>query len=87
MAERPVAERPVAERPVARRPVAQRPVAQGLCGSRALWVKGYVALGPTRIFCRSKIYWNRISHWLPIIFHFGTENWEEQLKKHPVVFT
>ena len=33
-------------------------------------------------FCR--ISWNRISEWLPIVFHFGTENWEEQLKKHPV---
>ena len=21
--------------------------------------------------------------WLPIVFHFGTENWEEQLKKAP----
>ena len=39
---------------------------------------------PTRIFCTSKISWNRISDWLPIVFHFGTENWEEQLKKHPV---
>ena len=26
--------------------------------------------------------WNRISDWLPIVFHFGTENWEEQLKKN-----
>ena len=39
---------------------------------------------PTRIFCTSRISWNRISDWLPIVFHFGTENWEEQLKKHPV---
>ena len=39
---------------------------------------------PTRIFCTSRISWNRISDWLPIIFHFGTENWEEQLKNHPV---
>ena len=30
------------------------------------------------------ISWNRISDWLPIVFYFGTENWEEQLKKHPV---
>ena len=36
---------------------------------------------PTRIFCTSGISWNRVSDWLPIIFHFGTENWEEQLKK------
>ena len=28
-----------------------------------------------------RISWNRISDWLPIVFHFGTENWEEQLKK------
>ena len=39
---------------------------------------------PTRIICTSRISWNIISDWLPIIFHFGTENWEEQLKKHPV---
>ena len=39
---------------------------------------------PTRIFCTSRISWNRISDWLPIVFHFGTDNWEEQLKKHPV---
>ena len=36
-----------------------------------------------RIFCTSRISWNRISDWLPIVFHFGTENWEEQLKKAP----
>ena len=29
----------------------------------------------------SRISWNRISDWLPIVFHFGTENWEELLKK------
>ena len=39
---------------------------------------------PTRIFCTSGISWNRVSDWLPIIFHFGTENWEEQLKNHTV---
>ena len=38
---------------------------------------------PTRIFCTSRISWNRISDWLPIVFHFGTENSEEQLKKAP----
>ena len=27
---------------------------------------------------------DRIPNWLPIVFHFGTENWEEQLKNHPV---
>ena len=37
----------------------------------------------TRIFCTSRISWNRISDWLPINFHFGTENWEDQLKKPP----
>ena len=36
---------------------------------------------PMRIFCTSRISWNRISDWLPIVFHFGTENCEEQLKK------
>ena len=39
---------------------------------------------PRRIFCTSRISWNRISDWLSIVFHFGTENWEEQLKNHPV---
>ena len=34
-----------------------------------------------RIFCTSRIAWKRISDWLPIVFHFGTENWEDQLKK------
>ena len=34
-----------------------------------------------RIFRTLRISWNRISDWLPIVFHFGTENWEEQLKK------
>ena len=38
----------------------------------------------TRIFCTSRISWNRMSDWLLIFFHFGTENLEEQLKKHPV---
>ena len=37
---------------------------------------------PTRIFCTSKISWNKISDWLPIIFDFGSVNWEEQLKKN-----
>ena len=41
---------------------------------------------PTRIFCTSRISWNRISDWLPIVFHFGTENWEEQLKKPPCIY-
>ena len=31
---------------------------------------------PRRIFCTSRISWNRISDWLSIVFHFGTENWE-----------
>ena len=40
-----------------------------------------------RIFCTSRISWNKTSDWLPIVFHFGTEKWEEQLKKHPVELT
>ena len=32
-----------------------------------------------------RISWNRISDWLPIVFHFSTENWEEQLKKSPCI--
>ena len=27
---------------------------------------------PMRIFCTSRISWNRISDWLPTVFHFGT---------------
>ena len=38
---------------------------------------------PTRIFCTLKISSNIISDWLLIVFHFGTENWEKQLKKTP----
>ena len=37
------------------------------------------------IFFTWRILWNRISDSVPIVFHFGTENWEEQLIKHPVV--
>ena len=33
----------------------------------------------------SRISWNRISDRLPIVFHCGTENWEEQLKKTPCI--
>ena len=40
---------------------------------------------PRRIFCKSKISWNRISDWLSIVFHFGTENWEGQLKEPPCI--
>ena len=36
-----------------------------------------------RIFCSSRISWIRISDWLPISFHFGTENLNEQLKIPP----
>ena len=39
---------------------------------------------PTGIFCTSRISWKIISDWLPNVFLFGTENWEEQFKKHPV---
>ena len=38
-----------------------------------------------RIFCTSRISWKRISDWLPIVFHFGTENLEEQFKKTPCI--
>jgi hypothetical protein len=38
------------------------------------------------VFCTLRISWNRISDWLPIVFHFGTENWEEQLKKAPCIY-
>ena len=40
---------------------------------------------PRRIFCTSRISWNRISDWLSIVFHFGTENWADQLKKPPCI--
>ena len=28
-----------------------------------------------------------MSDWPPIVFHFGTENWEEQLKKPPCIYS
>ena len=34
-----------------------------------------------------RISWIRSSDWLPIVFHFGTENWEEQLKTTLYVIT
>ena len=40
---------------------------------------------PMRIYCTSRISWNRISDWLPIVFHFGTENWADQSKKPPYI--
>ena len=39
-----------------------------------------------RIFCTLRISWNRISDWLSIVFHFGTENWADQLKKPPCMW-
>ena len=27
-----------------------------------------------------KFYWQKSSGWLQLVFHFGSENWEEQLK-------
>ena len=36
-----------------------------------------------RIFCTSRISWNRIFDWLPSVFHFGTGNWADQSKKPP----
>ena len=41
---------------------------------------------PMRIFCTLRISWNRISDWLSIVFHFGTENWADQLKKTPCTY-
>ena len=32
-----------------------------------------------------RITWKRISDWLPIVFHFGTEDRDEQLKKAPCI--
>ena len=37
---------------------------------------------PTRIFCTSRISWNRTSDWLPIVFHFGIGR--NNYKNHPV---
>ena len=51
------------------------------CSAQISVLKRKNVFQPTRIFCTLRISWNRISDWLPIAFRFGTENWEEQLKK------
>ena len=33
-----------------------------------------------------KISWKRSPGWLQLVFHFGTENQEEQLKKAPCIY-
>ena len=38
---------------------------------------------PTRSFFTLKISWKSSSSWLQLVFHFGTENGEGQLKKTP----
>ena len=40
---------------------------------------------PTRSFFRLKISWKASPGWLQLVFHFGTENREEQLKKAPCI--
>ena len=45
---------------------------------------------PTRSFFTLKISWKSSPGWLQLVFHFGTENGEGQLKKSPcitIVFT
>ena len=43
-------------------------------------------LQPTRITFSRNFQCKKASRWLSQFFHFGTENGEEQLKKHPVCF-
>ena len=38
---------------------------------------------PTRSFFTLKISWKTSPGWLQLVFHFGTENWADQLKKPP----
>ena len=40
---------------------------------------------PTRSFFTLKISWKSSPGWLQLVFHFGTENREEQLKKPPCI--
>ena len=54
------------------------------CSARISMLKRKTLFNQQGLLCTSRISWNRISDWLPIVFHFGTENWEEQLKKHSV---
>ena len=56
------------------------------CSAQNFSAKKKNVVQPTRIFCTSRTSWNRISDWLAFVFHFGTENWEEQLKKAPCIF-
>ena len=42
---------------------------------------------PTKSFFTLKISWKSSPGWLQLVFHFGTENWEEQLKKAPCIYT
>ena len=39
-----------------------------------------------RIFCTLRISWNKISDWPPIIFQFGSKNWDEQFEKPPCMY-
>ena len=39
-----------------------------------------------RIFCTLRISWNRVSDFLSTVFHFGTENKADQLKKPPCIY-
>ena len=41
---------------------------------------------PTRSFFTLKISRKTSSGWLQLVFHFGTENWADQLKKTPCIF-
>ena len=40
---------------------------------------------PTRSFFTSKISWKTSPGWLQLVFHFGTENRADQLKKPPCI--
>ena len=40
---------------------------------------------PTRSFLTLKISWKTSPGWLQLVFHFGTEDWADQLKKTPCI--
>ena len=42
---------------------------------------------PTRIFCTSRISWNRMSDWLPIVFSFWYWKLGGTVKKTPCMYT
>ena len=44
-------------------------------------------LQPTRTTFSTNFQYKKAPRWLSKFFHFGTENWEEQLKKAPCIWS